>query len=234
MIAVAFPTEFEAQDLIKSLNGKQPQNISGVACYSGTIGETPVLILITGIGGQKAAASVAQVLSQNRANLLIMTGFAGALNTDLRKEQILVAARYSSNELLNFLRLLPGYDIALMCTSDEVVSTPEQKRAMAESTGCQIVDMEMANVAEVVSRFGIEILGIRAISDEADETVPADILSRSYDPETGHPTPWRLALYCMLRPSRFKTLKDFLAPLPGVRRKLTDFLISVLTEFEDN
>ncbi len=234
MIAVAFPTEFEARDLIHCLVGKQARNFSGVDCYTGDIGKTPVLIIITGIGGRAAADSVARVLTQNQANLLILTGFAGALNKDLLKGQVLVAARYSSNDMLNFLRLLPGYDIGLMCTSGKIAATPEEKAALAAETSCQMVDMEMAPVAEVAKRLDIEILGIRVISDEADETIPADILSHCYNPETGRPAPVRMALHCLVRPHRWGALKKFLAPLPGVRRTLTNFLISVLNEFEEN
>ena len=233
MIAVAFPTDFEAHDFLAALNEKTSAGFPGVNCWIGKIRETQVLVVVTGIGGRKASETMAQVLTQTSVRLVILTGFAGALSQEMVKGQILVAARYSSKEMLDFLKIVSGYDIALMCTTDEVVATPQDKTALAARTGCQIVDMEMSHVAEVVARFGIEILGVRAISDTAEESVPADILSHSYDPATGLPTPFKMAIHCLLRPQRWKELKDFLTPLPAVRRQLTDFLIILIREFEE-
>jgi len=233
MIAIAFPTLFEAQDLLASLQGKQEKEISGVRCFTGLIGKMELFVIICGIGGAKAAASVSLVLPHSSANMLILAGFAGALNPTISKGQVIVAARYSSDSMLNFLKAVPGYDVALMCSSDRVISTPAEKAELAESSGCQIVDMETARVAEVAASFGLEIIGVRAISDDARDTVPAEVLACGYDQETSKTTPMKLGLHLIFHPKDIPELKRFLQPLPEVRRALTRFLIRLINEFEE-
>lgn len=231
MLVVAFPTEYEANDFVKALQKREKKRIDGVLCYAGFLGKTAVLVSIIGIGPAKAHANTQIILDRVEMKVFILAGFAGALTSEVSRGQILIARGYSSESLINYIKLLPGFDIGGLHPVNEVVSTAAEKQRLGEETGCQMVDMETAYVAHLVASNGIEFLGIRAISDLVDEDIPQDVLDCGYDQVESRTTPVKLLGFLALHPKRIKPLKDFLEPLPEVRRKLTEFLITVAKEF---
>jgi nucleoside phosphorylase len=230
VLIVAFPTEYEAAGFVAGLSGRKKEIISGVPCYRGNLGKAFVLVIISGMGGKMSAQRVRAVLSREQADVFILAGFAGALDNELKKGRVIVADRYSSRDLLDSIRLIPGYDIAPLHTADQVIATSREKAALAQQTGCRLADMEMSAVAEVARDYGVDILGIRVISDEADEAVPAEILAHGYNQAKGQTTPLKMAFYLMAHPWRIGELMGFLSPLAGVRRNLTRFVNAVVRE----
>jgi adenosylhomocysteine nucleosidase len=233
VLIIAFPTEYEAAEFVAGLSGRKKEIISGVPCYRGNLEKAAVLVIISGMGGKMSAQRVRAVLSREQADIFIMAGFAGALNTELKKGQVIVADRYSSRDLFDFIRLIPGYDIASLHTADRVIATPQDKTELSQQTGCQLVDMEMSAVAEVVRGYGVDILGIRVISDEMDEAVPVEILAHGYSQAKGRTTPLKMTLYLMTHPWRIGELKSFLSPLAEARRNLTRFVNAVVHELAE-
>ncbi|NJK90662.1 MAG: hypothetical protein HC904_01800 [Blastochloris sp.] len=75
-------------------------------------------------------------------------------------------------------------------------------------------------------------MGIRTISDLATEDVPTEVLSKGYDEVSGKTTPLKMATYLILKPQKIKDLQAFLQPLPGIRKRLTEFLIAAVEEFD--
>ncbi|MDR1191868.1 MAG: hypothetical protein LBK60_09465 [Verrucomicrobiales bacterium] len=207
---IAFPTEYEAGELLARLSRRRHETIRGVPCWRGVIGGKTILVIISGMGDAKSAVRVKTILDLVPARRLILAGFAGALTPDLQKGQTFVA------------------DETMLHSADAVIDTPEKKHALAQRTGCRLVDMETAAVARVAAAAGVEFRAIRAVSDEAGETVPVAILAHGYDQAKGVTTPLRLTLYLMTHPWRLRALLKFLAPLPAVRHRLTDVIVSVL------
>lgn len=231
MLVVAFPTEYEAVDFLKGLEKREKKRVDGVVCHAGYVGKTPVLVPIIGIGPAKAHASTQTIIDHVEIKVFILAGFAGALTSEVFRGQILIARGYSSESLINYIKLIPGFDIGGLHPVNEVVATAEEKQRLGQETGCQMVDMETAYVAHLVASNGIEFLGIRAISDLVDEDIPRDVLECGYDQAESRTTPVKLMGFLALHPKRIAPLKKFLEPLPEVRRKLTDFLLVVAKEF---
>jgi nucleoside phosphorylase len=231
MIIVAFPTEYEAQDLIKQLESKEKRVLDGVTCFAGYISSRPVFIPILGIGPEAASASTKIVLRRIEPKIFILAGYAGGITSEVTRGQILIARDYSSQNIINYLKLVPGFDIGSVHPVNDVVVSAAEKKRLGEETGCQMVDMETAYVSNLVAEAGIEFLGIRAISDLVDEDVPNDVLECGYDQVHSRTTPVKLLGFLVLHPKRIQPLKDFLKPLPAVRRKLTDFLVTIIGEF---
>ncbi len=84
--------------------------------------------------------------------------------------------------------------------------------------------MEQTHVAAVAKEMGLPFIGIRIVSDEAQEDLPSDTLSRSYDQETGTYTPWKLAGHLTRNPFRTVPLASFVRLLPPVRNRMSDCL----------
>lgn len=231
MLVVAFPTEFEAKDLVRLLEKREKREIGGVNCYAGYIGETATLIAIIGIGPERSHASTYSLIEQLDIKVFILAGFAGAITSEVERGQILIARGYSSEGLINYIKLLPGFDIANVHPVTEVVATAEEKRRLGQETGCQMVDMETAYVSCLAAENGIDFLAIRAISDLVDEDVPVDVLSNGYNQAESRTTPVKFLGFLARNPTQIMPLRKFLEPLPAVRKKLTDFLVTVIKEF---
>jgi len=232
MIAVLFPTEYEAKDLLGMLTKRVTRVVDGTTVHEGVLGRASVVVGIIGMGPELAGRGTTAVLKHYEVGQVILSGFAGALSPQLQRGQIIIVQDYSSDALINYLRLLPGFDIAKVYPSSTVVSTAEHKQAIGREFNCQIVDMETDAVARAVLPFCLEFLSIRGVSDLATEDIPSDVLSQGYNMHTGRTSPLRLITHLAFNRNRIKAFKEFLAPLPGVRAKLTAFVVQVIKELE--
>jgi nucleoside phosphorylase len=231
MVLVGFPTEYEAHDFLHAMKGRHRHALEEGQYYTGKVVETEVAVLITGIGPVRAVSRTTEFLSKVRGNIFILGGFAGALTEALQRGQVLIVRDYSSSQTINYLRLLPGFDIAQVHPVTELAATAEEKRRLGRESGAQIVDMETAYLANLVVQRGLEFMSVRAVSDLVGEDLPADVLQEGYDYVAAKTTPGRLVKFLFMNPSRIKALRDFMAPLPGVRKKLTDFMLMAVQEF---
>lgn len=230
MLGVFFPTKYEAEDFLASLEKVKEESCSGIEVFRGYQEEKEVLVAIIGIGVRISASRVRVVLDTYPFHTVVLAGFAGALNPDLKRGDVLVVKPYSSEDVVNFLRLLPGFSIAHVYTSPELVTTAAQKAELAREKGCQLVDMETEAVAGVLDEFDVEFLCVRVISDLYDEDLPAKALALGYSYEEGRPTPVRFALGCLLQPYLLPGFFRFLKTLPEVRKSLTAFLVAAVKD----
>ncbi len=231
MTVIAFPTEFEAQGLLLRMQNVSTHNdIEGVPYRTGLVGDKEVCIVVTGMGPEQSQRRMAIFLAQFKTELFILAGFAGALTESVHRGQILVAKDYSNPDLINYIRLVPGFDIARVHPVEEPVTTAAEKRALGLKTGCQMVDMETAYLSELAAQMRVEFMAVRAISDLVNEDLPQDVLDRGYDLEESKTTPAKMVLYLITNPRRVKALKEFVKPLYEVRDQLGNFLCNLVRD----
>lgn len=230
MTGVFFPTKYEADEFLNTLNGVVRSDIGGVEVYLASFREKKVLVAIIGMGPTVSAARAKKVLQGVELINVIMAGFAGALNPNLTRGQVLIANGYTTDDDIAYLKAIPDFDIAELYTSRDLVGTAEQKQQIRKDSGCQMVDMETEAVAEVVNQYPVSFLGVRAISDLSDEDLPVEVLKRGYDCQKGKVTPIRLCFYLLFHPFQIPAFRGFLAPLPQVRAALTKFLLSAVAD----
>jgi adenosylhomocysteine nucleosidase len=116
------------------------------------------------------------------ASAIMMAGFAGALDPALRVGDIVEDD--------------PGGTIY---TSKELVATVADKAELFHQTGAKAVDMENAIVRQFADRLGIRFIGVRAISDTADEAVDPAIMQ--FIDETGRVRPAALTKVLIQKPA---------------------------------
>lgn len=144
-----------------------------------------------------------QVESQLRdAPLIIMAGLAGALDPTLKVGDIVmdgqphVAARFDEK-----IGPIGNGSIATVGT---IVATPEEKLALKRQTNCLAVDMETAMAAKAAKELGCPFLAIRAISDQANETLDPKIVELV--DSDGRPRAGKIAAALIKRPALVKEL----------------------------
>jgi adenosylhomocysteine nucleosidase len=149
----------------------------------------------TGEGPLRAERRAAELCDLHRPSILLGAGVAGALSPDLAFGEILVARRIcdASGEapqpdaaLSQRAASIPGIRGGALFSADRMVVAARERSELAARIGDDpaAVDMESAGWARVASARGIPYVVVRAVSDTADEDLPA-YLSRCYDPDGG-------------------------------------------------
>jgi adenosylhomocysteine nucleosidase len=120
---------------------------------------------------------------------IINTGFCGALDPSLRIGDVVVwgdvpcGARFTSGEI---------------SSSDRVVVTAVEKRALREKTGAIAAEMEAGAVKKAADKWGVPFYCVRAVSDTANEDMPLDF--NLYRDSAGRFSLPKIALAAMSRP----------------------------------
>ena len=145
------------------------------------------------VGGERAGARLASHaveialravsaadLSASKLELIISTGFCGALDPALRESQIIVAGEVldaQSQEKFaarNILNADSTVMFGVLVTQDRVAQNAAEKQDLYAS-GAIAVDMEAAAVAARAKRAGLPFACIKVVSDRADESFGLDL-----------------------------------------------------------
>jgi adenosylhomocysteine nucleosidase len=171
------------------------RRIAGTAfeIVSGRVAGRPVVLAVTGDGAQKAREGVAAVLGSASVDRLIAIGVAGGLSRDLDAGALVVSDRVSSEgegslhadaSLIDLAERYAGARRALVVTAGRIIDTVTEKARLLRSVGAgpisAVVDLESAAFAGAAARSGIPWLVLRAVSDTAQEELPA-LLNRCRD-----------------------------------------------------
>ena len=116
----------------------------------------------------------AKFLQDQQFDLLISTGFAGALNDQLQVGDLLLAKNFSTIELnkkrSSFSRL-PIHEADLL-TVAALIDSSDERPEIARTSGAAAVDMETEFIARACAEHGIPLLSLRVITDTPRRTVP--------------------------------------------------------------
>jgi nucleoside phosphorylase len=142
------------------------------AVFRKETGDAPGLtILHTGVGAESARRTFGAALGIGDFSHVIVSGFAGGLVDDLEIGDLITGTEdQGPTSPARVVRLVE---------SDRVLGDPSQKRALAETTRGQAVDMETATILAICRQRGIPATVWRVISDDVNSSlvVPGEILA---------------------------------------------------------
>jgi adenosylhomocysteine nucleosidase len=225
MILVLIPTRHEADDFINRLSNRRAfKPDDGGRIIEGKLHGRLVAVAEIGMGGTVAAKRAAIALaSMQRPEVVWLAGYGGGLDPSLKRGEIALWER-TPGALPPAAPLPPHRRVNRIHTAEEVIATPADKARLFAATGAPVVEMEADAVFCILDANELPAAAVRVVSDAADEALPADLLAHGYDPVQGRETPLRMAWRLITHPGDIRRLKNFLAPLPVVRRSLADFL----------
>jgi|TARA_B100000315_G_C14582523_1_gene591263 adenosylhomocysteine nucleosidase len=129
------------------------------------------------------ANELASDLAQDGCDALISFGVAGALDPTLRPGDLIIPDQVistngdsfetSKDQLISHLGSRFIFKRGSLLGSDNLIASVTEKQALHKSTGSIAVDMESIGVAQAARGHGLPFLVIRAISDAADQDLPA-------------------------------------------------------------
>jgi adenosylhomocysteine nucleosidase len=166
---------------------------AGTEIVTGDLGGVQVALAVTGDGDRNAREGIAAVLSAVPVRRLLLIGVAGALRPGLlvgalvAAESVLregAATLHADPALVALASRCTAARVGVAVTAGRIADTPTEKRRLWELAATPdapvVVDLESAGFAEVASGAGVPWLCLRAISDTAEEGLPA-LLNRSRD-----------------------------------------------------
>src|SRR6476661_1798740 len=176
MIAITFALPAESADFVRFLEGQRLISREGVENIRGHLHGKLVAVIHTGVGKMVCRERMEIMLRRERFEYLISSGFAGALEKELRVGHLLVADNYSNPKLLESPQLElanEGTFLGRLATVPRMIESTGQRETLNKRTGAAAVDMETETIAELCAAHELPMLSVRAISDTAGEPFPA-------------------------------------------------------------
>jgi nucleoside phosphorylase len=230
MIAITFALPAESSDFVRLLENRGGVSREGVETIRGHLHGKSLVVVHTGVGQKISRERMETVLRRERFEYLISSGFAGALDKDLKVGHLLVADNFSSPRLLSSPKLALADDrtfLGKLQTVPRMIETVEERESLKQKTGAAAVDMETEFVAEVCAAHDLPMLSLRAISDTASEPfpAPAHVLFDVAKQKTDF---FRLGSYLLTHPGAFVRLNAFRERVAVARKALADALDTIL------
>jgi nucleoside phosphorylase len=229
MIAVTFALQAESSEFLRRLRTKSRADRDGIATIRGKIGDRDVEVLHTGVGEKVCRQRLGKFFEDQQFDLLISTGFAGALNNELQIGDLLLAKNFSTIGLNERSTSFPSLPIrtADLLTVPTLIDSSDERTEIARTSGAAAVDMETEFIARACAAHGIPLLSLRVITDTPREAFPApahvlfDIAKQRTDL-------WKLARFFLAHPNRIPSLVQFASRIANARKILATALVAIL------
>ncbi len=199
------------------------------AIYVSEIAGNAVRVLLTGMG-TKAATQATRWALASPADICISSGFAGALNGELRVGTILAGrvvlraerelAVASDHQLLAVAEDAGARHVERFLTSEHLIADAAQKVALGGEADA--VEMESFVILAEAARYGVRAAAIRSVSDTASCSLP-------YDFDQARDARGQIRLSALVgevirQPQRLPALLRFARDCRFAARQLADFL----------
>jgi nucleoside phosphorylase len=229
MIAVTFALPAESSEFLRRLRNQSRTDRNYIRTIRGKIGDWEVEVLHTGVGEKVCRQRLGKFFEDQQFDLLISTGFAGALNNELQIGDLLLAKNFSTIGLNERSTSFPSLPIrtADLLTVPTLIDSSDERTEIARTSGAAAVDMETEFIARACAAHGIPLLSLRVITDTPREAFPApahvlfDIAKQRTDL-------WKLARFFLAHPNRIPSLVQFASRIANARKILATALVAIL------
>ncbi|MGH7983077.1 MAG: hypothetical protein ACREFF_08010 [Candidatus Udaeobacter sp.] len=231
MIAVTFALPAESSEFLRRLRDRTSAERNGVRIVGGKIDDQGVEVLHTGVGEKVCRQRVERFLQDQQFDLLISTGFAGALNDELQAGDLLLAKNFSTidlNERRSFFSSFPIHTADLLTVAGLIDSSEERNR-IARASGAAAVDMETEFIARACAEHGVPLLSLRVVSDTPRKPFPAP-MKVLFDMERQRTDYRQLSLYVLRNPATLWRLIRFGIQVAHARKALTKAIVDLVSD----
>jgi nucleoside phosphorylase len=187
-IIIALPTEWGY--FKRTFHVHRESKLAGHRHFAGRFGRLPISVVIGGVGKENAARAAGLLCeAHNDISALMTIGYAGALSPELKRGDIVLSSYAMTTQPfeptdadLKLSEKLKGVAdeshehhvyVSPLFTADKIIARHEEKKELFEKMKTQIVDMESWSVYSEAKKRKIPYIGIHAITDTAEEDIPA-------------------------------------------------------------
>jgi adenosylhomocysteine nucleosidase len=184
LLVAADPMEFPG--ILRHTAGAKPARLPVDWSRTARLSNHELLLVANGAGTQRAASAVDAALPHFPADVIVSTGFCGALAPELAIADVVVGTAISVGSR-TFPVLHPTtarpHHMGVVCSIDRVARTAEEKSRLRASGG-SVVEMEAGGVAGRAAAQSVPFYCIRVVTDLAGEDMANDF-NRALRPD-GH------------------------------------------------
>ena len=203
MIGIIAALDLEL-DMIKSaLNGVTTEKIGGITFYNGEYKGRKAVCAVCGMGKVFAAMCAEAMIIKYSPDLIINTGVAGSLISELKQLDSAVSEKcvqhdvdtsplgdpvgmvsginkiYFDADLKAANQLISCYEnkkprLCTIATGDSFVSDPDKKKYIVDTFGASVCDMESGAIAHVCFANGTPFVISRVMSDGTEGDAAVD------------------------------------------------------------
>lgn len=187
-------------------------------------GRADVEILLTGMGQKNAGCAIRARLHQSHPALVISSGFAGGLNPDLIRGNVLFSAD-EDFDLTAALREAGACEVRFHCSPSVVVAAAD-KQHLWQTVGADAVEMESSVIRTACREHDIPSATVRVISDAAHESLPLDfnrLMTAELKMDYG-----KLSVALLKSPGKVGELLRFQQRIQAAANRLAELLSKVL------
>ncbi|MFM9902052.1 MAG: hypothetical protein ACKVOT_13655 [Polaromonas sp.] len=190
---------------------------------------TTAQVLRTGVGKDAIIREFRAAAEASRPRLVILAGACGALRPVDDVPPIARVIDEHGGEWTSGVGMVESGRILIAV--DRVVSTPADKRALADATGAAIVDMESHAFAAACVQLGLPWAVVRGVSDTPDETLPGEVLG--WISPDGRTRNGRAVLDMIRKPSLIPHIRSVLRRSGRVLPEVGRRVVEIIRSFED-
>lgn len=243
----------ELSGILRQMAVSGKRKIGRADLWSGSWQGRPLLLVRTGVGHRRASLALSEVLRSHQPGLIVSIGYAGGADPALRVGDLLLAetileppggewsagdgksppARFDIDAALaaRFAAVTPPEGVTLhrgaLLTVGQVVTGPENKRALGARYGACALDMETAALARLARDSGLPFISLRAISDAADDAL-MDV--SPFLEKDGEVSKLKAGWYVLTHPTAIGTLRSLQVVARQATARMTDFLAGAVRE----
>jgi adenosylhomocysteine nucleosidase len=191
-VIAAMPEEVGA--LRRRMRDRRRVEAGATSVDLGFLGGTPIAVAVVGDSAHAARQGTARLLGTLAIERALLIGVSGALTPGLDPAALVVARAVcgaqpvtAAPRIVEQVALATGARPGVVVSVADLVETPQAKAKLRTAFPDEpaVVDLESAAVIAALAAAGIPWLVLRAVSDTADEHLPA-ILRRCRDGEGFH------------------------------------------------
>jgi len=181
-------------------------------------------VIVTGIGPHNARRGLENALLSVKPGLVFTCGYAGGLNPELRRGEIVFEAD-PATVLEPDLEALGAHAGSFYC-ADRIAVTAADKQRLLKQSRADAVEMESGVIRQMCRERGIPSATIRIISDDAATDLPLDF--NALTKADGNISYSRLAKSLLQSPGTVPKLLRFQTELDACSRRLAQLLQQLL------
>ena len=186
-LGIIFALPVEAHSFERSVSDIVSHRANGLSISRGLFAGRSVAWAVSGCGEVAAARAAQLIIDGHHPLRLVTAGFAGGLDPGLTRGQLILPCQLLDGSNRQRPPLPIDQDLveplwdkhppskAALLTVTRVITDVATKKALRDSTGAGLVDMESYAVGAVAAAANVGVLACRVISDTAEEALPQEV-----------------------------------------------------------
>ena len=240
-IAIFGAVKEEIAGVKKAMNISDRIRLEKSNVWTGKWGNKNLILVLTGVGRQRAKGSALQVVERFQPKVLLSIGYAGGVQNGLNVGDLILANSIANESkerkkyFTDTIWLSRAQEVPVdknikkvvggLLTVNQVIHDTSEKQELGKNYRVQAVEMESWEIAKVADEKNIPFFSVRVISDRMDQKV---LDSSSFLDSEGEISRLKAGWYVLTHPSSIGSAFSLRTQILFANQTMTRFLKELL------